>query len=186
MEFKGKLTNAIRTFENDYILEIKANAEQINEEELNKALNGNLDLKIIIKQWKEQRSINANAYAWVLLDKIAQKIKSTKEEVYKSIIKKVGVFEMLPIRKDAIRIFIQRWQSKGLGWLCEVERESTIPNYSVVVAYYGTSTYNTEEMSRFIDEIVVEAENLGISTATPNQIAEMKSLWSEYEKYNTK
>ena len=31
MEFKGKLTNAIRTFENDYILEIKANAEQCNE-----------------------------------------------------------------------------------------------------------------------------------------------------------
>lgn len=182
MEFKGKITDAIRTFENDYILTLKAKAEQFSEEELNKVLNGNFDLKITIKPYREQRSLNANAYAWVLMDKIASKLKSTKEEVYKSIIYEVGVFEMLPIRNDAVNTFVERWQSKGLGWLCQIERESTMPNYTVVVAYYGTSTYNTEEMSRFIDKIVEEAENLGIETATPNQIAEMKSLWREYEK----
>lgn len=181
MEFKGKLTNAIRTFENEYLITIKANAEQISEEELNKALNGNFDLKITIKQNREQRSRNANAYAWVLMDKIAKETKSTKEEVYKECIKQVGVFEILPIRDVAVKTFIERWESKGLGWVCEIMGDSKIPDYTNVIAYYGSSTYNTEEMARLIDNIVESAKELGIETMTPDQIAEMKSLWREYE-----
>lgn len=182
MEFKGKLKNAIRTFENDYILTIQANAEQFSEEDINSALNGNFDLKITIKRYREQRSLNANAYAWVLLDKIAQETNTTKEEVYRDTIKRVGVFEILPIRDIAVKTFIERWESKGLGWVCEILGESKIKDYTNVIAYYGSSTYDSKEMSRFIDDIVETAKELGIQTETPEQIAEMKSLWREYEK----
>ena len=57
-----------------------------------------------------------------------------------------------------------------------------LKGYTKIVAYYGTSTYDTKEMSRFLDEIVSEAKELGIQVETPEQIAEMKSLWSSYEK----
>ena len=80
MEFKGRITNAIRTFENDYLLTIKANAEQIDEEELNKALNGNFDLKITMKQYRENRSLNANAYFHLLVNKIAEKLNIGNDE----------------------------------------------------------------------------------------------------------
>ena len=39
-----------------------------------------------LEEYKEKRSLNANAYAWKLMDLIAEKIGSTKDEVYLSLI----------------------------------------------------------------------------------------------------
>lgn len=182
MEFKGIITNAIRTFEDDFILEITTKANNLSIDELNKLKMAKNGLKIEIKQWREQRSLNANAYAWVLMEQIAKETNQTKVDVYRDFIKRVGVFEILPIRDIAVKTFMQRWESKGIGWVCEILGDSKIPNYTNIIAYYGTSTYNTEEMARLIDDIVESAKELGIETMTPNEIAEMKSLWSEYEK----
>ena len=43
--------------------------------------------------------------------------------------------------------------------------------------WVGSSHYDTEEMSIFIDGIVSEAEELGIQTKTPDELANMLSLW---------
>lgn len=176
ISFKAKVKDVIWTRTNEAIVTV-ATHQDVNADEIYNMIDNELDVKVELSRWREKRSLNANNYCWKMLDEIAKKIKSTKELVYREIIHRVGVFEILPIRNDALESFIRRWQSKGLGWLCEQQRDSTIPNYTVVVAYYGTSTYNTEEMSRFIDEVVEEAKGLGIQTETPDQIAEMKSLW---------
>ena len=46
-----------------------------------------------------------------------------------------------------------------------------------VKAGIGTHLYNTSEMAKFIDGVVAEAEQLGIETKTPDEIAQLKSLW---------
>lgn len=184
LSIKGELKDYLKTFDKEYILTIKTKTEEIPEEELKTLQEAKNGLKINISKWREHRSLNANAYAWVLMDKIAKKLNTTKEEIYREIIKKVGVFEPLPIKTQIVNVFKSRWESKGLGWVCDIQGDSKLPNYTNVFAYYGTSTYNTEEMSRFIDEIILEAKGLNIQTETPEQIAEMKSLWSEYEKQN--
>ena len=142
------------------------------------------ELKVQISVWRQDRSLNANNYCWKLLDEIAQRMHSTKEEVYQEIISKVGVFEILPIRNEAVDNFVEKWQSRGLGWVCNIMRDSKIPNYTNVIAYYGSSVYNTKEMSRLIDEVVQEAQGLGIQTKTPQELAELKNLWGQYEKQN--
>ena len=43
--------------------------------------------------------------------------------------------------------------------------------------YYGSSTFDTKEMSVFIDGIVSECHELGIETMTPEQIAAMNAAW---------
>lgn len=182
--FKGNLENYFKTFNNEIILTIKTSASNIPDEQLTELKANEKGLKVDLSKWREKRSLDANAYAWVLMEEISKVIKSTKEEVYKGIIKKVGVFEILPIKNTTVESFKNRWQSKGLGWLCEIQRDSKIPNYTNVIAYYGTSTYNTEEMARFIDEIVVEAQALGIQTETPEKLEEIKSRWEYYEKQN--
>lgn len=184
--FKGWLENYIKTFDDNIILTIKTSARNIPDEQLAELKANEKGLKVDLSKWREKRSLDANAYAWVLMEEIAKVIKSTKEEVYKSIIHKVGVFEILPIKNSAVESFKKRWKSKGLGWLCETQRDSKIPNYTNVIAYYGTSTYNTGEMARFIDEVVIEAQGLGIQTETPEKLEEIKYLWSEYEKHNSR
>lgn len=140
---------------------------------------GEGDFKVEIDKWREKRSIDANCYAWVLMDEIARVLLSTKEDVYKQMIKKVGVFEIMPIKNIAVERFISRWEDKGLGWVCESLGSSKINGYTNVIAYYGTSVYDTKEMATFIDEVVSTADELGIETKTPDEIAKLKSMWGE-------
>lgn len=180
--FKGNIKDIVKTFQNELIMTITTNANNIPSEELKGLQESKNGVKVDFAKWREKRSLDSNAYAWVLMDKIAKKLNTTKEEVYKTIIKRKGVFEALPIKNIAVNSFVKKWQSKGLGWVCEIDRASTIPNYTLVLAYFGTSTYDTKEMSDFIDEVVYEAKKQGIQTETPDKIEEMKSLWGTYEK----
>lgn len=132
-----------------------------------------------IKEYKEhkKRSLDANAYCWVLLQKIADKLGSSKEEIYRRIIKQKGTFEIIPIKNEAVDTFISAWQEHGLGWICEVLRTSKLDGFKNVIAYYGSSTYDTKQMAYFIDYIVEEAKELGIETMTPNELESLKNSW---------
>lgn len=184
MVFKGSIKDFVKTFKNELIISFIIKSNEIDEDKLNELANGKNGVKIEITQWRERRSLNANAYAWVLIDKIAEKIKTTKIDVYRKIIKDVGVYQILPIKDVAVESFIKRWQSNGLGWICEnlgACKNQTLKGYVNIVAYYGTSTYDTKEMARFIDEVVEQAKELGIQTETPEMIENLKNLWREYE-----
>lgn len=135
------------------------------------------DKQYEIKEYKKKRSLDANSYCWVLCKKIADKLKITKEEVYIKAIHEVGTFEILPIRDEAVDIFIKAWSSKGIGWLCEVLNKSKLDGYTNLIAYYGSSIYDTKEMSILIDNIVQEAKQLEIETMTPRELEELMSMW---------
>lgn len=129
-----------------------------------------------IKEHKEKRSLNANAYAWVLIGKIANVVGNTKEEVYKEYIKNKGIYRIVTIDEKAAPTFIKVWQEQGLGWVCETSL-TKIAGLVDVTAYYGTSSYNTKQMANFIDYIVQEAKELGVETLTPDEIEKLKASW---------
>lgn len=130
-----------------------------------------------IKPLEKKRSLSANSYMWVLCDKIAQKIGSSKESVYREAIKDVGEFVSVPVRKDAAKRFCEVWESKGLGNIAQVAAEDM--RYSYINAYYGSSTYSTKTMSRLIDWIVDNANSLGIETINPKEKERMIAEWEE-------
>lgn len=45
--------------------------------------------------------------------------------------------------------------------------------------YYGSSTYDTAQMSRLINIIVEECKAQGIETRTPDEISKLVSLWGD-------
>ena len=129
------------------------------------------ELNIEIKVWKEKRSGAANRYMWVLVDKIARELNITKEEVYKNEIRDIGgVSDVLLMVDEAVEKFCRYWEAQGIGWQTEV-----IPLgdwRSNVIAYYGSSTFDKDQMTRLIDGLIFQAESLGIDTDTPD-----KALW---------
>ena len=135
------------------------------------------DLMVTIKRYSKKRSIDANNYFWVLCDEVAKAIHSTKEEVYRQKIKECGVFEILPIKCEAVDAFIERFSKNGLGWFAESMDGSKLEGYQRVMVYFGSSTYNTAEMSRIIESIVADCISLGIPTLSSNEI---KSLCESY------
>lgn len=132
-----------------------------------------------LKEYRKKRSLDANAYFWTLCGKLAAKVGLHKDDVYRSLIKDVGDnYEVVPIRDDAVEKWIDAWQGKGIGWVCEVLGQSKLPGYTNVITYYGSSTYNTLQMSRLIELIVSECKLQGIETMTPQELSLLLEGWN--------
>lgn len=135
------------------------------------------ELDIEIKKHRRRRSLDANAYAWVLIDKIIAALSLDKVTVYRMMIREIGgVSETVCVKVEAAEKLITGWEHNGLGWSSET-MSSKLPGCVNVILYYGSSMYDTAQMSRLIDRLVSEAKELGIPTDTPEQIAMYKSLW---------
>lgn len=130
-----------------------------------------------IKQHRDKRSLDANAYCWVLLDKLADAIRSTKEEIYLQKVREIGIFRDFILEEAAVKTFRTVWERQGTGWPTEIVDYSRSGDCQVVRAYYGSSQYNTKQMSRLIDSIVQDCKDLGIETLPPEKLAAMKEEW---------
>ena len=130
------------------------------------------EVTIEIKKKRKHRSLDANSYCWILLHKFGEKLGLPKEEVYRQLISDVGSFEIVPVKEVAVEKFCNAWTTHGLGWLTETE-PSKLDGFINVLCYYGSSSYNTKEMSRLIEAIVHECKVQEIETMTPQEIAVM-------------
>lgn len=131
-----------------------------------------------LKEFRQKRSLDANAYCWVLIGKLAAVLRISPNEVYREAIQNIGGnYEILPIKENAVERWKQIWQGKGIGWICEVIGESKLRGYMNVRCLYGSSVYDTQQMSRLIDTIVFECKQQGIETATPEELMRMKEEW---------
>ena len=130
-------------------------------------IKGEEKLTIKAVKFRQKRSLDANAYCWTLLHKMAGRSGQNAEDLYRGYIRDFGVCEIMPVRQDAIERWQSAWQSKGYGWLTEDMGECrTIKGYNYIKCFYGSSSYNTQEMSQLIDSIVQDCKDLGIDTAT--------------------
>lgn len=133
------------------------------------------ELLIDIKKYRKKRSLDANAYAWVLCSEIAKKLNTSKDEVYEEMIQRYSEFD----RRDddgyitVTMLSIIPVERLGGHWR-KIGEEG---KFSVYMRLVGSSEMNTEQMARLIDGIVSEARELGIKTETPDEIERIKSLW---------
>lgn len=127
-----------------------------------------------IKEYHKKRSLNANAYAWALIGKIADVLRSSKDEIYLEMLKKYGQSEIVSVLSDI----------NVTGYFKYFEEIATVKlqgkNFTHYKVFKGTSEYNTAEMAVFIDGVISEADELGIDTLPPNEVEKIKSLWGEH------
>lgn len=145
------------------------------------------DVDIEIKKHRKMRSNEANKYCWVLCEKIAQRlsdegVKHTKLDVYRDAIKEVGVWKDVELDLDAAETLSVAWEALGSGWITEQTDYSQDGESVIVRFYYGSSRYNSKQMSRLIDNLVQDCQELGIPTETPEQIEKIKSLWAQAQQ----
>ena len=172
-----KVTGAIRDFSLDFKTGNGVLTLSINEKKaamnLYDELNAVEKLSIDIDKYREKRSLNANNYAWKLITEIGNATLRSKEEVYLEMLKQYGQSEIISVLAHIpIKEYVKYCEEAGESML----NGKLFKHYKV---YKGSSEFDTREMSIFIDGIVYEAEDLGIQTETPEQIARLKSLWGE-------
>jgi hypothetical protein len=131
------------------------------------------ELAVEIKQYRHKRSLDANAYMWVLLSELASALRTTKDELYLLVLERYGVFTHIVVKPNVVDRVKAEWRTiRELG-------EVTIKGQTGVQlqCFFGSSTYDTAEMARLIDGVVSECKELGINTMTPAEIALLKQEW---------
>lgn len=127
---------------------------------------------IEIKENKPKRSKSQNNYLWELLGQLSQAMGIESERLYQDYIKSIGIFRDIEINKEAVVTLQVVWNAYGLGWFSEVV--DNINEMTTLRLYYGSSSYNSKQMSVLIDKVIQDCQSVGIETMTPEQIARMK------------
>ena len=176
---KCRALNLSQDFKGRTFFEVEIDKGSIQEaRELYDALNGS-DLSVEVKKWREKRSLDANAYFWTLCGKLASKLGTTKESIYREFIKGIGNnFEIVCVKDEAVKKLRQGWEHNGVGWVTETT-SSKLKGCTNVFLYYGSSTYDSGQMSHLIDLVVEECKAQGIPTETPDEIASMLARWAD-------
>ena len=143
------------------------------------ALHGADVLSIKIGKKTKKRSLDANAYAWVLLSKLAEKLTKSKTEIYRDLIKDVGGnCDTVCVQDKAVKSLCEGWEHNGLGWQTETF-PSKIEGCTNVTLYYGSSTYDSAQMTRLIGLIVQECDQHGIEVKSAEELDSLLGQWGE-------
>ena len=160
---KAKISLLLDTKQLDIVEELK------NEDKLN----------IELKKYRKHRSLDANAYFWKLLTELCELAEIDTVEEYKRRIKELGIFRQFKIEKDNIKTFEKMWTAQGIAWFCEIADTTYIGNteFKIINAYYGSSSFNSKQMSRLIDGVAQDCKAYGIETKPQEEIDSLLRSW---------
>ena len=174
MEFTGEVKGIVRDWQtNQFNITFSINESSVVNE-IDKLKDSKLSIKAV--KHREKRSLDSNAYAWVLMQKIAEAVNSDKWAIYLELLKKYSkAFSHVIVKPEAVE------KMKELYRTCIDLGEISVNGIKghQLQVYYGSSTFNTKEMSVFIDGIVSECKELGIETLTPKELEEMMAQWNQ-------
>lgn len=130
-----------------------------------------------ITKARKKRSLDANAYAWKLINDIALAVRISPEEVYKISLEDVPTrrYELVVPNEDVDRV-IADWQRGHIGRRAEVQLGYS--EYATVIFHSGSSDFDTRQMSILIDNLLQDCKALGIETRDPNDIKSMLEAWN--------
>ena len=126
---------------------------------------------------RKKRSKNANSYFWTLLQQLCEELNLDVIQEYKNRVKDLGIFRQWEIDTKNVPTFIETWSNNGIAWFCEIVEE--IGDKTIINSYYGSSSYNSKQMSTLIDNLVQDCNSVGIQTMSDEEIKEL--IRSEYD-----
>jgi len=137
-------------------------------------------VEVEIKKAVKHRSLEANRYAWALIDQIAVRTHVKPAEVYRNAIRDIGgVSKEGFMQADAVPIFKQIWEKGHLGNQVEIVDTEEETGWSSIRIWFGSSYYDTAQMSLLLDNLIQDAEALGIPTITPKEEEKMLGKWAK-------
>lgn len=175
MEFNGCLTGLSRDWNTDLVqISFSIDDESVLKE-IEKLKNSKLSIQV--KKYRKKRSLDANAYLWVLCSKLAIVHETSKDEIYEEMLQKYGElyqddegnYIIITLRAD-----IDTSKIDGHWKYYKSSADGKFKSYLMIK---GTSQYDSLEMSRFVDMVVQEAKDDGIDVLPPDELERIKALW---------
>lgn len=177
-EFTGRISNiAISYGTGKPVISFEADGDKQTLFQMFEELKAAERLTVKVGRFRKKRSLDANAYCWVLISKLAEKLNIPKSEIYRDAIKEIGGnCDIVCVQDKAVQSLRDGWERNGLGWQTDT-MPSKIEGCTNVVLYYGSSTYDVSQMSRLIDNVVQECKALGIETMSAAELESLLGGW---------
>ena len=86
---------------------------------INWLLEQDKDKQYEVKEHKPKRSLDSNAYCWLLLGKLQDELHIKKEDIYRDLIRNIGSYVIVPVKNEAVERFRESWSRNGIGWITE-------------------------------------------------------------------
>ena len=136
-------------------------------------------LNIELKKYRKPRSLDANKYFWKLLQEVCDYKDIDTIEDYKRRVKELGIFKQFKIMTQDVKTLEKIWTDRGIAWFCEIVDTTYIGDteFKIINAYYGSSSYNSKQMSRLIDNLVQDCKAVGIETKPQAEIDSLLKQW---------
>ena len=159
--------------ENRQIEIVISTKENIQVNEFKEVIAKGKELSVEIKQFRQKRSLDANSYLWVLLNKQAVLLNTNKDELYIQALSNYGVFTHIVVKANVVDRVISEWKTvRELGNVT-INGQDGIQ----LQCFFGSHDYNSKEFSTLLDGVVNDCKDLGIETISTNELERMKSAW---------
>ncbi|QUO31564.1 hypothetical protein KFE17_11980 [Faecalicatena sp. Marseille-Q4148] len=145
-------------------------------------------LSLEIKKYRRQRSLDANAYYWVLCTKLAKLLHTSNQEMHNHMLRLYGqpvifegkcAFATIPDTEQAEKQ-VNNAMDYHLQPTSQVREGVDGVMYRTYKLLRGSHTYNSEEMARLIDGLVGECKDAGMTDAEIASPDEKRILREKY------
>ncbi len=187
MEFTGRLISVAKDwitgqFQLTFSMNEQEKAEFIDD------IKGVDKLSVKAVKYRTKRSLDANAYYWQLLSKVADKSDVSNPHAHNIMLRRYGqklvideklVYLILPDTDEGERLANEA-ETYHIQPTSQIKMGGDGKMYRTYIMLRGSSDYDTKEMSTLIDGLVSEAKELGIETMTAE---ELERMMQQYEKH---
>jgi len=152
----------------EIVLTVKRNIDNISLAfiaELKGIISNGKELSVEIKQYRKQRSLDANALLWKMCTEIANVIRSTKDEIYLQMLERYGVFTHIIVKPEAVDRVVREWRTARVLGEVTVNNKTGIQ----VMCFFGSHSYDSKEFSVLLDGVISEAKELGIEVISNSE-----------------
>ena len=187
MEFTGRFVGGLRIDVDSRRMEMTVQCDRDDIGGEWDALRKNERLVFSVKEYKRKRSLDANAYYWVLVTKLAKVLNLSKPHLHNLLLRRYGqpeivdgqmVFLVLPDSESGTRKADEA-ETYHIRPTSQVKTGVDGKMYRTYVMLRGSSTYNTAEMSELIDGLVSECKEQGIETLPADELKRMMQMYEQ-------
>lgn len=157
-----------------------------------------------IKEKKKKRSLDANAFFWLLVNRIAAKLRISDTEVHDKLLSENIAYyhndeggidwKVSPIEPNDYGLIVEQVNNDYTYYLdskmkVTLKKETgefvhSKDGADIVGRVYwhikGTHQMDSKEMSRILESTIYQAKDLGIETESPEKIKRMEEAWKQY------
>ena len=140
-------------------------------QENTKILTIQIGLNEEIEVKKKKRSKNANSYFWALLQQLCFEMNLDLIGEYRKRVKELGICQTFELDSKNVPTFEYLWSNNGIAYFTEKVEDRG--NKTIINAYYGSSSYNSKQFSKLLDNLIQDCHSVGIQTLEDKEIEEL-------------